>query len=128
MKIKYMLSDSTDGINTKLKKYSEVNFGIGVDHGEILCTKVGVGGTHNRDLFWIGNPVNKSTVIGNECKSPYHIGISSYVYNNLTDEVKFCPQKDMWGNVTNVNMWTQAWFTYNGGSESYYYTSYHWSL
>ena len=128
MKIKYILSDSTDGINTKLKKYSEVNFGIGVDDGEILCTKVGVGGAHNRDLFWIGNPVNKSTVIGNECKSPSHIGISSYVYNNLTDEAKFCPLKDMWGNVTNVNMWTHDWFTYNGGLESYYYTNYHWSI
>lgn len=125
MKIKYMLADSTDGINTILKKYSEVNFGIGIDHGKVLCTKVGVGGNHNKDLFWVGNCVNKSTVIGNECKSPSHIGISSFVYNNLTDQAKYGIQKDYWGNDTKVDMWTKGYFQYNGNYEEYYYTSWY---
>lgn len=117
MKIKYMLSDSSDGINTILKKYSEVDFGIGIDHGKVLCTKVGVGGNHNRDLFWVGNCVNKSTVVGNNCKSPYHIGISNFVYDNLTDSAKIGGDKK--------NMWTRGLFEYNGITEYYYYSSYH---
>lgn len=125
MKIKFMLSDSTYGINTQLKKYSEVNFGIGVDHDEILCTKVGIGGAHNRDLFWISNGVNKSTVIGNECKSPNHIGISSYVYSNLTDEAKYGTKKNIWGYDEKVDMWTSNYFNYNGSLEYYYYTNWY---
>jgi class 3 adenylate cyclase len=58
MQIKYMIDNSEGGINELLKKYSKLDFGIGIDHGNILCTKVGIGGEHNRDIFWIGNPVN----------------------------------------------------------------------
>lgn len=117
MKIKYMLSNDTNGINSLLKKYSEINFGIGIDHGEILCTKVGIGGEHNRDLFWIGNCVNKSTVIGDGCKSPKHIGISKSVYDNLTNDAKYTTEK--------VDIWTQSTFEYNGSYEYYYTTTYH---
>jgi len=125
MKIKYVLSDSTNGINTLLKKYSEINFGMGIDHDEVLCTKVGIGGDHNRDLFWIGNCVNKSTVIGNECKEPNHIGISSYVHHNLLDNARYASRKNHWGQDEQVDMWTRASFSYNGSYEDYYYTSGH---
>ena len=74
MKIKYMLVHE---VNTIVKKYAEVNFGIGIDDGQVLCTKVGIGGENNRDLFWVGNCVNKATRIGDECSSPNHIGVSN---------------------------------------------------
>lgn len=125
MKIKYMLSDDTNGINSLLKKYSEINFGIGIDDGDILCTKVGIGGEHNRDLFWIGNCVNKSTVIGDGCQSPKHIGISKYVYDNLLDSAKYATEKDGWGNDRKVDIWVQSTFEYNGSNEYYYTTTYH---
>lgn len=125
MKIRYMLSDVDTGINTLLEKYSEVDFGIGIDHGKILCTKVGIGGEHNRDLFWIGNCVNKSTVVGNKCKSPNHIGISSYIYSNLNDNAKYGIRKIYYGQDEKVDMWTLATFSYNGKYEYYYYTNWH---
>lgn len=125
MKIRYMLSDVDTGINTLLEKYSEVDFGIGIDHGKILCTKVGIGGEHNRDLFWIGNCVNKSTVVGNNCKSPNHIGISSYIYSNLNDNAKYGIRKIYYGQDEKVDMWTLATFSYNGKYEYYYYTNWH---
>jgi adenylate cyclase len=125
MKIKYMVSDDKQGINKLLKKYSEVDFGIGMDNGKILATKVGISGGHNRDLFWIGNCVNKSTVIGNECRSPTHIGISSHVYGNLNDNAKYVTRKNYYGQDEKVDMWTKSQFMYNGQHEYYYYTSYH---
>ncbi len=125
MKIKYMLSDDTNGINTILKKYSEVNFGIGIDHGKVLCTKVGAGGTHNKDLFWVGNCVNKSTRVGNKCQFPNHIGISNFVYYNLMDDTKFVTRKNHWGQDEKVDMWTQGIFEYNGSNEYCYYTNWH---
>lgn len=127
MKMKYMLAVD-DLIRKKFEKYSPVNFGIGLDDGKILCTKVGLTGTNNRDLVWIGNAVNKSVKIGDKLSSPYHIGISSYVYDNLNDDVKYHITKDSWGNEQKINMWQESSFTYNEQYQKYYYTSYHWSV
>lgn len=125
MQIKYMIDNSEGGINKLLKKYSKLDFGIGIDHGNILCTKVGIGGEHNRDIFWIGNPVNKSTVLGDSSKSPNHIAISSYVYSNLLDKVKYHTTINAWGRTQKIDIWTQGLLSYNGQNEQYYYTSFH---
>lgn len=123
MKIKYIIDNSEGGINELLKKYSKLNFGIGIDHGNILCTKVGTGGEHNRDIFWIGNPVNKSTVLGDNSKAPNHIAISSYVYDNLLDSAKYHIRKNTWGQEEKIDIWKRGNFTYNEQSEYYYYTN-----
>jgi class 3 adenylate cyclase len=128
MTIKYMLSNPESGINQQLKKYSSLDFGIGVDHGEILCTKIGVGGEHNRDIFWIGNCVNKSTVLGDSSKSPDHIAISSFVYDNLLADAKFGTVGFFGNGEEKVDMWTKSSFYYNDHCENYYYTSWHVTL
>jgi class 3 adenylate cyclase len=122
--IKYMLTDSTNGISGLVSKYTEIDFGIGIDDGKVLCTKVGIGGEHNRDLIWIGNSVNKATVLSDKAKSPNAIYISSYVYSNLTDELLY---KDHNANPK-VNMWKSTTVNYNGINETCYYTSYHWAI
>lgn len=127
MQMKYMIATDGGGINKLLAKYTPIDFGIGLDHGKILCTKIGVGGnSNNKDLIWIGNAVNKSTVLSDLSKSPYHISISSCVYDNLTDTVKYGTTKDSWGNEIKVDMWTSQFFTYNNQWETRYYTSWHW--
>jgi adenylate cyclase len=74
MQMKYMITNSQSGINKYLTQYSALNFGIGLDDGEILCTKIGLGGdSNNQDLMWIGNCVNKSTAISDKCQDPNHI-------------------------------------------------------
>ena len=128
MQIKYAIDNSNIGINELLKKFSKLDFGIGVDHGETLCTKVGIGGEHNRDLFWISNSVNKSTVLGDQSKSPNHVSISSYVYDNLLDWAKYGKTKNAWGQEVNEDMWTRSTFTYNGKLEYYYYTNWHFEI
>ncbi|MGE7811258.1 adenylate/guanylate cyclase domain-containing protein [Lysinibacillus capsici] len=131
MHLKYMLNDSSSGINTLLAKYSEIDFGIGLHDGEILCTKIGVGGeSNNKGLFWAGNAVNKAVKLSDKAKSPDHILISEFVYNNLTDEVKFDEKEDNWGNKYNHDIWTKVTldFEYNGTNENYYKTSYHWTF
>lgn len=129
MQMKYMISNSEGGINRLLSDFSAINFGIGLDDGKILCTKIGVGGdSNNQDLMWVGHAVNKSTVISDSRQSPNQIGISSYVYSNLNDDVKFGLGKNAWDQEVKVDMWTQSTFIYNGKSENYYYTSWHWSV
>lgn len=127
MQIRYMIANEKSGINKLLGKYSAVNFGIGLDHGKILCAKVGIGGDNNtKDLIWIGNSINKSVIISDECSSPTYIGISQYVYNNLLDNVKFGNKKDIWGNAQKVNMWKSYQVEYNGKFETFYKTSWFW--
>lgn len=126
MQMKYMIDNEDGGINKLLKKYSTIDFGIGIDDGKILCTKVGVSGTNNRDLIWIGNTVNKSVVLSDRAKSPTHIAISYHVYNNLLDRVKYGTRKSIFGIDEKVDMWSNQIFTYNNQINTYYHTSWHW--
>jgi len=129
MQIRYMLAHSESGINTLLAKYSAVDFGIGMDDGKILCVKVGIGGDDNtKDLIWIGNAVNKSVVISDNCKASEYIGISSYVYSNLEDDVKYGTKKNYWGQDEKVDMWKPYQILYNGKYETFYKTSWYWTV
>lgn len=129
MQIRYMLANSESGINTLLAKYSAVDFGIGMDDGKILCVKVGIGGDDNtKDLIWIGNAVNKSVVISDNCKASEYIGISSYVYANLEDDVKYGNQKNYWGQDEKVDMWKPYQIIYNGKYETFYKTEWYWTV
>lgn len=126
MQIRYAI---TDLINDNLKTYMDIDFGIGLDYGKILATKVGLGGTDTtKDLIWIGNAVNKSTVISDKSKSPNYVGISKLVYDNLEDYVKFGYKKDILGQDVKVNMWKSSTFEYNGKYETYYLTNWYFKI
>ena len=124
MKIKFMLNDGKEGIKDIISKYTEIDFGIGIDDGKILCTKIGIGGEHNRDLFWVGNAVNKATVLSDKAKLPRSIYISKYVYSNLSDELLYKNPED----EVKVNMWKSSIIKYNGTEQTCYYTTYYWNL
>lgn len=131
MHMKFILNDSSSGINTLLAKYSAIDFGIGLDDGKILCTKIGEGGeSNNKGLFWAGNAVNKAVKLSDKAKSPNHILISEYVYNNLNDSVKYVEKEDVFGKKYNHDMWTKVSldFNYNGSFQNYYKTDYQWSF
>lgn len=116
-------------LNDNLKDYTDIDFGIGIDHGKILATKVGVGGTdETKDLIWIGNAVNKAAKISDQCKSSYNIGISEFVYKNLLDYVKYHEKDNGNFGKQQVDMWNRFSFTYNGKTEGYYKTSYRWRI
>lgn len=122
MQMKYAIKTL---LNDNLKNYTDIDFGIGIDHGKILATKVGVGGSdETKDLIWIGNAVNKSTKISDKCKSNYNIGISEFVYNNLTDDVKYVIEDNFLGK-SKKDIWD--WFSiyYNNNFENCYATTYH---
>jgi class 3 adenylate cyclase len=129
MQIRFMIASPESGINNLLTQYSAVDFGIGLDDGKILCTKVGVGGDNNtKDLIWIGNPINRSVVISDQCKAAEYIGISSLVYNNLNDNVKYGIKKNYLGHDEKVDMWKPYSMMYNGELQTFYKTSWLWSI
>lgn len=118
----YIIS-SDEGINQDLQKYSAVDFGIGIDYGHILCTKIGLAKRPNKkDLIWIGHCVNKSTVISDACKYPHHVGISKVVYDNLNETLKYSKKKNNWGLIEKKDIWHSSYLSYNELSEEYYYS------
>ena len=123
MQMKWMLTSSDSKVKKKMKKYTSVDFGIGIHYGDILCSKVGIAGENNRDLVWIGNAVNKSVKIGDKIHND--IGISSTVYENLEDRVKYVIEKDWNDNDVKNDVWQTAAIEYNGSQETYYFTTYH---
>lgn len=130
MHMKYIISDGDSGINKLLAKYSAIDFGIGIDDGHILCTKIGIGGdSNNKGLFWAGNAVNKAVKLSDLAKDPYHISLSSRVYNSLTDQTKYVEEENPYSKQKEkVDMWQSNYFTYNDKLENYYYSNYHWTF
>lgn len=109
-------------VNPIMKNLSNIDFGIGIDYGKVLVTKVGIGGcSNNKDLIWIGNGVNRATRISDLCQSPYHIGISERLYNKLDYSLKYT--KDLFNRP--ISMWTSKTLNYNEDLEIMYQTNYH---
>lgn len=109
-------------VNPLMKNLSNIDFGIGIDYGKVLVTKVGIGGSlNNKDLIWIGNGVNRATKISDQCQSPCHIGISERLYNKLDYSLRYT--KDLFNRPK--PMWTSKTFEYNEGAEKMYQTCYH---
>ena len=119
----------TNLVNDKLSNYTDIDFGIGIDHGVVLAVKVGVGGDDTtKDLIWIGNAVNKATKISDSCKAVYYIGISNLIYENLLDSVHYGNKRDFYGYENKVDMWTRSSIIYNDKSETTYKTSWYWEV
>mgnify|MGYP001280203088 CR=1 FL=1 len=117
MQVKYMLSSVC---KDEFGRYHELDYGIGIDHGQVLCAKAGRGRNDNHnDLVWLGNSVNRATVLSDQAKAQNHVWISSFCRHNLEDKAKLSSEKDMW---------VQDSITYNGSAESAWKTTYHWKV
>ena len=65
-------------------KYSELDFGIGIDLGEVFVVRAGVDKKANdNDLVFIGKSVNLAVAIAKQAKDPFHIEISEATYKKL---------------------------------------------
>lgn len=123
-KMKYAI---TELVNPILKDYSDINFGIGIDMGNIIATKVGIGGDcTTKDLIWLGNAVNRSTKISDKCEAPYHVGISESVFNKLSESLKVYKTKEQtFLGVQEIkhDVWIRQTMKYNDKWESFYTSS-----
>jgi adenylate cyclase len=89
------------------EKYSKIDFGIGVDWGDVYIVKAGLPkNDNNNDLVFLGMCVNFASMIANQASGPCHVEVSSDAYSNLTENVLYGTnsngmQQDMWvdGNV-----------------------------
>ena len=114
MQITWMLTEET--AKAEFERYHPLDFGIGIDHGQILCVKAGRAQNDNHsDLIWLGNAVNRATVLSDQAKAPNQVFISDYCRTNLEDGMKL---------VGTVDMWTEGSIQYNGALEKAWKTNY----
>jgi adenylate cyclase len=95
MTIKWFLSVH---LAEEFAEYSEIDFGIGIDWGDVLIARAGIArDANNNDLIFMGKCVNFAVAIGEQAKGPDHVEISKITYDNLDDEAIHGKQKDTWG-------------------------------
>lgn len=95
MQINWMLTEQT--AKMEFERYHPLDFGIGIDHGQILCVKAGRAQNDNHnDLVWLGHPVNRATRLSDKARAPNHVFISDHCRNNLEDASKLSQGVDMW--------------------------------
>jgi adenylate cyclase len=122
--MKYMLVIDENGLNKYLlsKFESSIDFGIGIDCGTVLCTKMCIGGGNNSSLVFIGNCINKAEIISKKKEYPNNIGISDAIYNSLDDKNKY--KKAVLGLDSKEYMWKLDYLNYNNKNEFCYSTTY----
>lgn len=104
------------------EEYSKIDFGIGIDWGDVYIVKAGLPkNDNNNDLVFLGMSVNFATMIANQAHGPSHVEISLDAYNNLTDNV-------LYGNNNGIkqNMWTNGVVNWKGFQYQTKCTSWYW--
>jgi class 3 adenylate cyclase len=97
------------------EQYSKLDFGIGIDFGDVYIVKAGLPKNDNtNDLVFLGMCVNFATMIANQAKGPSHIEISTDIHSNLNDDwlygVSNGVKKSMWTDGK-VNWKGKEWHT-----------------
>lgn len=117
MEIKWFLSKEFVGL---FEKYTELDYGIGIDWGEVFVIRAGISrNTNNNDLVFIGKCVNFAVAIANQASSPGNIEVSASVYQNLDDNHKYTSK-------TNEHIWEDGAVKWNGQEFDTKITSYWW--
>ncbi len=121
MAIKWFLSSKFSSL---FEKYSKLDYGIGIDWGEVFVVRAGISrDSNNNDLVFIGKCVNFAVAIANQAKAPENIVVSFLVYNNLEDNLKYSTE-----NNNKVNMWNDGNVVWNNKRYDTKLTNYHWGL
>ena len=121
MRLKWFLDIE---LSPLFKKYTKLDFGIGIDWGEVYILRAGISReANNNDLIFIGKCVNLAVAISKKAQSPYHVEISESTYSNLTE-------KWIYGTSQGVrkNMWTNSSIRWNDKTYSTKKTNWHSSM
>jgi len=105
------------------EKYQKLNFGIGIDWGEVYIMRAGISrNANNNDLIFIGKCVNYATAIANQAEAPYHVEISERTYSNLEGDMIYGESDGQ-----TVNMWGDGKVSWKGVKHNSKLTSWYWT-
>ncbi|MBR6878080.1 MAG: hypothetical protein IKM95_01690 [Bacteroidales bacterium] len=91
-------------LHDTIEEQAHVNFSIGIDMGNILCTKVQSDNDTDR-MIWVGTAINKAKAIADECNRPFYVGTSGTVFQHLDENHRYTTKKIL-GIKKQVEIWT----------------------
>lgn len=103
-----------------------LEFAIGMDHGHIMGTK-NISDNSYECLTWFGSCIFKAKRICSQCARPYHVGISSILYHNLTEDL-ITKKKSILGITKKVDIWTKVTYQHENVKKHLYQTNHKLSL
>lgn len=107
------------------EEYSKLDFGIGVDYGDVYIVRAGLPkNDNNNDLVFLGMCVNYSCMIANQAYGPNHVEISTDVYSNLSESLLIGTDSS----GAKRNMWTDGNVKWKGKDWKTKLTSWYWKL
>jgi adenylate cyclase len=107
------------------EEYSKLDFGIGVDYGDVYIIRAGLPkNDNNNDLVFLGMCVNYSCMIANQAYGPNHVEISTDVYSNLTENLLMGTD----GNGVKRNMWSDGIAKWKNKDWKTKLTSWYWKV
>lgn len=104
-----------------IEQHSHVNFGIGVDHGNILGTKTNdeSGSAH---VAWFGHTIEKAIALSHLSQRPFYVSVSRSVYHHLDDSLKTVT-KNILGIKKEVSLWTRMSYVFDNTKKHLYQTN-----
>ena len=104
-----------------IEQVTHLNFGIGVDHGNILGTKTTDENGYSH-VAWFGHTIEKAITICKFSQRPFYVGISRSVYHHLDDSLKITT-KTILGIKKEVNLWNRMSYEFDNVKKHLYQTN-----
>lgn len=111
------------GVKEPIEKHCHNNFAIGVDNGNILCTKA-TNEINQGQLICFGRTIEKAIVISQQCQRPYFVGVSGTVFHHL-DESLTKTTKRILGIKKEIDVWTRVSYQFENVKKHMYQTNFH---
>jgi class 3 adenylate cyclase len=103
-----------DTINPAIKNQYSKDFAlrqvVGIDTSELLVARTGIRGAN--DLVWVGPAANYAAKLSSISEQPYSTFITSAIYENMNESVKFTNGVNMWESRTwkGRNVYRSSWY------------------
>lgn len=121
MTVKWLLDME---LSPLFEAYEKLDFGIGVDWGEVFIVRAGIPrNANNNDLVYVGKCVNLAVAIGEQARGQDHVEISRSTYDNLEDDFIYGTK-----NGQKVDMWRSGNMEWQGKKHETKVTSWHWQF
>lgn len=109
------------GLREIFEKHTHLNFGIGMDHGNVLGTKT-INENGYPHIAWFGNAIEKAIALSHLSQRPFLVSVSRSVYHQFDESLK-TTTKHILGIKKEVNLWTRMSYQFDNVKKHMYQTN-----
>ena len=104
-----------------IEKHTHLNFGIGIDDGNILGTKA-IDENGYSHIAWFGHTIEKAITLCHLSQRPFFVSVSRSVYHHLDESLK-TTTKSILGIKKEVSLWTRQSYQFDNVKKHLYQTN-----